>query len=791
LTVKQVILLFFLFCVGIAGVAEVASGAELQRAGGAAVPGFLTPGHWAEVSFSAVNRGDSDVVLDHIARFEQGDEVQYVTRFWVPAGAVREGLQPVRCPTPPRGTDLNNLASYDLQIALLDRRGQVRGRQTGTMRFEARADATMVMLGDTQTPQTGRWVSGSRVATGRTKRMTYLRVESFPDRGLGLGAVQELVVADDSAALTPGQLDALRDWVIAGGTLWLMLDRVPEALPAQLLGDAWTVTPLGVNQLSDAVLRSASATSQRAFEYPIEAIWVDPGDYRVLATVGEGYPAVLSRPVGLGRVMVTTVSASAWLSADDELEAVARVVAGELLQAGESAAFEEAALDAVASRQVGYEVLGRGWVVVGLGVYLAVLLGGGLWLARRQQLERLTYVAVGAAAVITLGFFAMGVMSRSAVPPTEAGSPLVSVEPALGRELMTAELSVYTPGAVTGDVEARGGMLVWPEGTAETDVDPRMVWTDIDTHHWENLTLPPGAVRRIHVRQASDVTAAPATLSLSDAGLELGTPAGLADVVLAAPTGQLLPQPRDSSAAADGSRAWLAAGANVVANDRYIRAGTLSIDQQRRLELYRGLFRGFPESRTVVAGWRGRPELHWTLPMEVTHQHDALALMPVMLSRPEPGTSVSVPAPLMRFELVSRRGLGIKTIYNAAAREWIGEVTQGVTLLFAWRPPAELLPMDLTSLTLGLDIVAPGRSVEVGAVRGNRVVAMQTRQGLTSPVTLRLDATQQPALAFEPDGSVLVAVRVGELDAATSPTPWRINRVTAALQGTVVSKDKP
>jgi len=785
LTVRAFLILTGCLWLGVLATSPEASAVELWRAGGSAVPGFVSPGQWAEVSFSVANDQATDQTVEHVVRFSGGDEVQFVTRFWVPAGARRDGLQPVRCPALPRNLDAADVSSMDIEVTLLDGQGQVKGRDAGLMRFEPEPDATVLVTGGNTPDAATRWVTRTRIASGGTRRLAYLRSDTIPERGLGLDAAREIVIADPEINLSAGQLDTLRDWVIDGGTLWLMLDRLPEAFPSALLGSAWTVTQMGRNQINEASVQFQDGRSTRSFEYPIELVWVDPGNFKVIATVDGDYPALLAQDLGMGRVVATTLNAEAWMDAQDDLLPVGAAVADVLMHEGEKPAFDEGVLNRVASGQVGYEILSRGWVLVGLGVYLLVLLGAGLWFARQQRLDRLAVIAVVAAGAVTLIFAVVGITTRSAVPATVAGTPVLTVEPALNRAVMSGRLSLYTPSAVQGSISAQGGALLWPQSPGSLDVDPRMVWTDLDAYRWDNLTLPPGAVRNVTVWQGRPHEASAARMSFADGGVELVAPGGLNDAVVATPAGGLTPR-AESPVDDAGMQRWHAEAQDTARNGRYIRAGTLSIEQQRRLWLYRSLYEGFPRRQTVLTGWAESVPLGVELPFEAARRYETLMLMPLALRRPEAGATVTIPAPLLPYRAVSRQGISSSTVYDNHQRQWLGQVTTGTTVLLALRPPHSLLPLELNEVSVALDIDARGRTVELGTARGGRFVAVKTLQSPTGLNRVTLSGRGDPGLRVEPDGSVLLAIRVGNGEGTQALTPWRMNSLGASLSATVL-----
>ena len=82
-------------------------------------------------------------------------------------------------------------------------------------------------------------LAAGRVDQELTNTFTVLRDPFLPCDADGLDAMDHIIIADDRIADDLAALSAIRQWLHAGGHLWVMLDRVSPDVLDILLGDSF------------------------------------------------------------------------------------------------------------------------------------------------------------------------------------------------------------------------------------------------------------------------------------------------------------------------------------------------------------------------------------------------------------------------------------------------------------------------------------------------------------------------------------------------------------------------
>src|SRR5690606_34415786 len=89
------------------------------------------------------------------------------------------------------------------------------------------------------------------------RRVSLFETDNLPIDPACLAVIDVLVVSSDSLAAHPGGVALVRDWVLAGGRLWIMLDQVQPDTVAVLLGDAFATTVVDHVRLTRLSLHNA------------------------------------------------------------------------------------------------------------------------------------------------------------------------------------------------------------------------------------------------------------------------------------------------------------------------------------------------------------------------------------------------------------------------------------------------------------------------------------------------------------------------------------------------------
>ena len=344
-----------------------------------------------------------------------------------------------------------------------------------------------------------------------SRRVSIFDSRDLPFESALLDVVDVLVLSTDRLASDPGGITIVRDWVLGGGRLWILLDEVQPDTVAALMGDAFAtavVDRVDVTHLemSNARMDPGQQTTVTIdLEQSVDHVRVVPVGVTVTDTVN-GWPAAFWQPMGAGRVFFTTLSTAAWMrSTTGAIRRPRRTRTNLLLPAGnvggvrrgmhrEAAGirrvdqFAPAVPDA-ADRLSHRQSLHRGG---SLGRFLRHFGGGRGVVLSRGRPERLLWITPLRSRwpVSCLSVSRRRPRNRCrprwprspAWPSNRASAPAIRSD---WRRCTTRRLAMIALGA------ERGGVF-FPDMTAMSGQRRRIVWTDEGAWHWEDLELPAG-----------------------------------------------------------------------------------------------------------------------------------------------------------------------------------------------------------------------------------------------------------------------------------------------------------
>jgi hypothetical protein len=761
---------------------------------------------WALVKARVRNDSDIDAVVRVVWSFSAEPRRQFVRRIWVPAASEREVAWPARLGRVPEGdraaTGRALLLAPDSDRKLDEKPGDV---------IVAKQDRVTALI---YSPQIEEPVDGVQAVRNELELGETLKYVSHIERDgprftLGWEPIEVIVIGRESLSVDAAQRRALRRWLRAGGTLWVMLDRANSDVLRTLLGDDWAVDVIDQVTLNrvrfDPAPRARSIrlpANERACpveitdERPMRMIRVVAPDYRVWLTVRR-WPALLERRVGAGRIVVTTVAPRAWIApaTTTALQVIGRVVYDD--QAGALSAVGPDVGRSFIQSQIGYRVAGRATIATVLGLYVALFAVAAMVLVLRGRAERIGLWGAGLSVAAGAVLLVIGTMQRGETQPTAAALQVVHVEPGSASATVRGTLGLFAPYPRTSALSSRSGGMAWPRDRFETGVTRRLMWTDLDLWEWRNLELSGAATLLLDV----------ATTTQFDRALKLDCrfgPAGPTgtldwpgtdpprDMVLL--TGQAAMRVELGPADPDGTQPLNIPADATLATGSYLGADLLSQTQQQRAQVIAELSqrRNWPP-RPMLIGWTGRVEDGLGEDAQVARRGDAVWLVPFSPRPARPGETVRVPWPFVRWELL--RGVeGIRasvTSWDPINQRFIETRTAG-TLVARFTTPQAVWPLEPTGATLHLDISATGWSVDVLAVPEDqppRVLAT-----LPGPDGLSLIPIAGRDLAAAGDGrSITLAVRVGDPAGPVSPDRiasrlWRIKRLGLEITGIVGSE---
>ncbi|MHC4398202.1 MAG: hypothetical protein ACYTG0_00825 [Planctomycetota bacterium] len=777
------------------------------------------PGRWGIVAVDVVNTGDEPAEVLATMYFADDPNCQYGRRLWVPKRARRHSWCPIRPPSsiPPETTKVELvtlLYDHSGSADALVRRSQEPMLQSRLMRID-RPKAVTAMIWDAGSPKSRDEspldaATALRMSAGLTPQLAVLHGDFLPPVVESLQGLDQLVLASDQLASDTAGLTAIRRWLFAGGHLWIMLDRVDPTTVELLLGDAFrchVVDRVGLTRVEivEPGPKGRPYEDQpRDFEEPVELVRVLVSDVEVTHSVN-GWPASFWLSAGRGRVLVTTLGPHGWMRPATRNDAMPDapfppprffatqpfdVLAADLFRPPEPPALYPGAFEPYLAEQIGYRVIGRGWVTAVLGGFCLVLFVGGSWLSRRR-LERMAWIGPAAAVTAATTLIVLGWLARTAVPPTVAMTQLVELQPGADDVVVTGLMATYNQKASNATFGARSG------GIFELDVAGlggrmrRMVWTDMDAWHWENLTLPPGVRTAPFLYATKTEEPIRARAAFGPEGLSGALAAGpfrrLADGVVVAPSGGCL------AVRLEGDGAFSARADAVLAPGQYLTGAFLSDEQRRRQSIYGELFAStgpgkYPRRLTLLT-WAAPLDVQFALPEEARRTGSALLALPIEIERSPANTQVTIPSPLLDYRSVRGPLPQASAAYNYRTHEWI-ELRTSSQVCLRFQIPAVVRPIRLERATLTIRISAPSRELRIVGWASGQEVSLATRNGPLGAV--RVDVDRADVLQLDDGGGLLLGVFVGGQQQASLPTDfawtaagdaWRIDALELEVAG--------
>jgi len=760
--------------------------------------GTFAEDRWALVRANVINRSDTDREVRVVYSFDVQPDRQFVRRTWVPANATRRVEWPARLA---RVGEEDK--SADGRAMVLDADSETSyGDQPGTvivLRDEALTAA--IAGGDAEADRAIDGVLAVRETAGLSRRLIYpSQLERHgPRYTLGWEPARVVVLATPTVDLDPARARALRRWIRSGGTLWVMADRVEPGVLAEVLGDDWAVAevdrvglnqvkfddndggrPAGDDQAAESVIR----------EQPITMTRVIAPDYRTVMSV-RGWPALLERNVGGGRIVVTTVGPRGWdaENAGGALRLIAETIYPRP-NAAPSADGEDDAAARFIESQIGYEVASRATVAGVLGTYVVAVVLLGLLLLARGKGEWIGLYGIGASVVATLLLGGLGMASRGKVQPTNATFQTVHVDPGSSVATVTGAIGMFAPFEREASLASRRGGWAWPRGGGGAGATRRLMWTDLDYWTWRRLPLSGGRAERMDFATTAEFPEqVQVDLRYTEAGLvgriSTGGAATLSDMMLL--TGQAAMAVRRTGG--DGPEAEIAIGPDsILPAGSFITADVLTVTEQRRSEVLADLAaHRSPDQPPVILGWSDLIDDGLTGDDDMPARGAAIWHVPLNAAEARPGDRVTVPWPLVTMTPVRNieglRQSGLN--YNPATGEWLATSLPG-SFAARFDLPDAVSPLQPRSATLVLDINAVGRPVTVRMFDGGRPIDLARIEGPDGPQRIELP-TDQIGGAIR---SLTLAIDVGDL---TDPTQgmesqsamWKINRVGLEIGGIV------
>ena len=792
---------------------------HIQRVNGKAGIGQIIPGRWGLLAVDVVNSSDKPVEARVSLQFQEVKaEHRFVRQIWIPEKSLRRAWIPVRMPkNVPDGATYVEVRAYLYEVGVTGVSGSS-DEIYHTFRVPIERENNLsVLVADhpkSDRDELYRIVLNARRTGKQGARLARVHDLELPPLEEGFDSASQVILATKNIEHDSAGRQALRQWVLGGGKLWIMMDRVGPDTVKLLLGDAFPAYVVDETKLREVLITDTDPNVDKGdeqqrpvfFDEPVDFVRVLPEGMQVTHKVGE-WPAAMWTKMGKGEVLITTLEARSWIKLKDssliEMKSDLNLDHAQVLPPLAKLArrfFKPRAallvppklMESYLDEQIGYEIASRTQVGVILLGFCGVLLVGGVFLASRDQTGRLGIVAPAAAVLGVIALFIIGAQSRSAVEPTVAMLQVIHAQPG-GEQLEVRGLM-----AIYESEKQELASKTTHGGTFRVDLsnlnnDARFVWTSINQWQWENLSLPPGT--RFAPFRGQVIPAKPihATISFDDKGMigDMTTGSLTIDndlVVLHSPS-----TPNLGVRFADGKLNGTLD--DVLPEDRLILASPLSEEQRRRQEVMRTALqesKTFPQ-QTTLAVWCQNVNLGFQFPGIDQRRGASLVLIPVNVLRPKEGSKVAIPATFLSYSTYpGPGGRSESTAFNRTTGKWV-EVRVSSKAWLKVRPPENLRPIQVEKLTVHLNISAPGRDIEIQGHDGSKAVVLHT---LNSPSGLvSFDLTQQERLQLDKDGNLVLAInfkRPSNLESAgvrANIEPALIKALSFTMHGEIPKAD--
>jgi hypothetical protein len=634
-----------------------------------------------------------------------------------------------------------------------------------------------------------------RESVNLTEHVGVIQERFLPPVPEAFDGIDVLVLAGNQLAADPAGGQTVRRWVQQGGTLWVLLDRVDPATVAPLLGedfDLQVVDRVGLTtvRLHRPVDQPGSA-GEHSHDRPVDLVRVVPGARDTVIHSVDRWPAALTRVVGRGRVVFTTLGARGW-----HRERTARdpqpkykgfpenpVALDPLVELGqrfhpknEPPAVPTDALREMALQEVGYSVVGRWTAATVFGGFLLTVLGLGLALRRSRRRELVGWLGPAAAVVAAGVFVGLGESSRRSVPPTVGCVAVVEVVPGSGEAAAYGVAAVYRPqsGPVPLHTD-RGATFDLDASGLEGQIRQRVV-TDLDRWHWEGLSLPAG-IRTGPFR---------APVRGKFAAVARFGPEGLTGKFDAGPfrapaDGLVVTPARAPLAVRFGEGSFTARGEDALPPGQYLTDAVLSDRQQQRQSLYRQLLGpSFPkhwEGRDLLLAWADWDELPVRVGEGDRSLGAALLVVPLEFERPPAGTQVTIPQAFIPYT---------RLIVGRPIAPTLGG-TLGSEMELRFQLPPSVLPLTVERLRVSVKARTPARRFTVSGHSDAGLVPVFDAENPLEPIALEI--TDPRLLRPDPDGGLHLTLKVGEQ--AMPPAPKATPPGKSASKGPVPEVEQP
>lgn len=796
------------------------------RLGGIAIAPLTPPlpGRLVTFRIPVLNSGDTQQSALVMGALAQAPSLQGAVQVTVPPGESRSAELRLWVPgslAPGSALDLNvslNATEPGERVLLSSSGHPIIDSLSLRVDSEKFVTATMLDAGAQQLPEWA-WprdddlmsyelTLAARVHAQLSRRTVSVAHESLPAQLADSRGIDALILARDEALRDPPAVASLGAWLAGGGRLWIMLDKISPQNLRPLLPAGMSCEMIDDVELNEFVVSSHQLAPISAEDCSVRV--EKPVQLRRVVQRGgaisheiDGFPAAIWFYVGRGRLLVTTLEASAWVErrpapsdadslydSDYQMRLWAQSLADQFHEYPDTRApLEQAELN-YPLKHLGNPVPDRSYVI-GIVFAFCVLLaiaGGLCWHAGKTLWLGWLVPLISIAACLPI-LIAAGRLRRG-MSDTSAHLQVIEVQPGSRVIHGWQWTGHYTSQSHSAVLRANGDAVIqWPRSNQPLDLR-RWLWKDFQEWELSSSSWPTGIWR-----SDSRFTLPPQRLDvvarLDRDGIALELPdeleQPLEDAVLVYRAGD-----RAICGTVKAGQPARVSDRHLTAADSCLGDALVDDEQARRDEVYRQVTARAGQQRypnfPALLGWTKL----WPTPVAWSEPRDergsALVLLPVNLLPVAPGEEVIVPHSVVAVETPSIGQTRSSAFWNPSGH-WRDETTVAMSVPIRFHLPEQVCPIEAHEIICDIQLRAPQREVTIASSASGAAGMIASLQ---SPLVAQQFRISDPAvLADARDGTLDFTLTISDVigrdprDTRAQVGAWQVDYFRISLRGRV------
>lgn len=802
------------------------SSAELQfERLGISVNGVCRPGAVLSLTAYVNNRGEQPVEAIVVGKLAGQPDQQFEVRYTFPQKQIRQ--VPLRIPIPLEWKDKTHVEVDAFLIGVIDGRevildeGGVPLKES--LRIPVNKEPTVAFINIARGEMPYPWwywpsrapsfdyevIISGKVAAGSTRATLGQYGRPHHSALTDWQAVDVSVIAQEQPLRNANTVDSLRRFVHSGGSVWIMMDRIPDHLIRPLLAPGQSYESIDRTQLTKFTVESPDDSLRSLSESDRTVKSVRPVDFvRAVVSGGkvthsiDGWPAGVMYKQGDGQIWITTLGANGWIrprttlqnnpitSSSFEPLVWNSVITSKLFspkpvrdefRSGSNDHRSDVGRQ-FAQTLIGNPVAPRAPVALTLIAFVATLISVTAWFGWNGQWQRLAIAVPALGGVVALGMVGSSIRLRRDISEMSAALNIARTT-ADGNSSMVKQQGVV-------NLSRNREMMLNSPLVGSSAVDNALVASGVkrfESNGFDSWTLRnadwPTGLWSYQAEYLEHHSTAVLKGEFDAEGLSVSIPkelSALEDAVLSFRPGQPVLAKRD------GNR-WKFDGSQIAGRNRWTTTTMLSSEQLRRQQVLNKILSPKDNAQgwsASLLGWSNNLSFgNWSTGLE--HQQSTLQILPVALKPPAIGTTILIPSGVMGMDY-DQRDSSRSSAYNVATGSWIDKSTQAAKISLKFSLPECVLPFKAQLIELQLDMNAPNRTVKLTNTGGTERKILAQLEGPSIPWSKRLTADE---LSIDAEGNFYLQIEVsqpngsaaGEIDETASS--WNVNSLHASCTG--------